>query len=367
MPALLARLRSLFRSRHRRIAALGGVAVLVVLSAVGVATTRASSEGAAETTTTTTAPTTTTTAAPTTTTAPPPPVAPLTGLGGDFQGRLDRPALFVKIDNVPEARPQAGLNQADIVFEEGVEGNVSRLAAVFHSSDAEGVGPVRSVRTTDLELLPLFGRLVFASSGGNGGVVPQLHAADAVDVGHNVSADGFYRADGRPAPHNLFTSTLSLYGKAPEPPAPPRPLFTYRAPGEGLPGGALPVGGVALRFGGAEISRFTWDPARGAWPRTQQGSPHVDAAGAQVAPTNVVVLEVPYDRSGQLGRSVPHGIVTGTGGAVVLTEGQAVRGTWSRPTLADPLQLVADNGTPIKLTPGQTFVELPEPGGWSFV
>ncbi|HEX6569569.1 MAG TPA: DUF3048 domain-containing protein, partial [Acidimicrobiales bacterium] len=127
---------------------------------------------------------------------------------GDFQGRLDRPALFVKIDNVERARPQAGLDQADIVFEERVEGNLTRLAAVFHSTDAAVVGPVRSVRTTDLELVPLFGRVLFAASGGNRGVLPQLHAADVVDVGANVSPEGFYRDHGRPAPHNLFTSTL---------------------------------------------------------------------------------------------------------------------------------------------------------------
>lgn len=363
----LDRFRTLLARPHRHVVALGAVALLVIVSTVSVVVAR-SGDAAVEPTTTTTAPTTTTTTRPTTTTtAPPRPVAPLTGVEGSFQGRIARSALIVKIDNVPDARPQSGLNQADIVFEEAVEGNVTRLAAVFHSTDSSGVGPVRSVRTTDLELLGLFGRVIFASSGGNGGVVPQLHHADVVDVGDNVSHQGFFRAGGRPAPHNLFSSTLDLYAKAPESPPPPRRVFSYLRPGERLPAGAIPVGGIALRFGGPEISRFTWDAATGTWPRTQHGTPHLDAEGVQVAPENVVVAEIDYDRSGQLGRSVPHGIVTGTGRVVVLTRGKAIRGRWVRPTLAHRLRLVADNGAEIKLTPGQTFVELPVRGGWSFV
>jgi hypothetical protein len=318
------------------------------------------------TTTTTTAPTTTTTAPTTTTTAPPPPpVAPLTGI--QVRRPINRPALIVKIDNVSAARPQSGLRQADIVFEEPVEGNLTRLAAVFHSSDASVVGPVRSVRTSDLELIPLFGRPLFASSGGNGGVVPQLHEANVVDIGVNVSGQGFRRDPGRPRPHNLFSSTPELYAKAPEAPPPPRPIFGYLQRGERLAPGAAPVRGVALRFGGPEVSRFTWDPASRTWLRFQNGTPHMAAEGVQVAPQNVVVMEIDHDRSGQRGRSVPHAVVTGSGPVTVLTQGHAIRGTWARPTLGHPLRLVAaDRRTPIKLTPGKTFVELPIRGGASF-
>lgn len=364
--AAIRRLRSLYRRHPRRTVAAGlGALAAVVLAVVLVS--RGSSEPT-ETAEPTTTSTTTTTAPPTTTTtAPPPPVAPLTGLTGEFQGRIDRPALVVKIDNVERARPHAGIENADIVIEEPVEGNLTRLAAVFHSTDAAEVGPVRSMRTTDLELLPLFGRPLFASSGGNSGVVPQIQAANVVDIGHHVSNAGFVRYPGRPAPHNLFTSTLALYDKAPEAPPPPEPVFSYLAEGERLPDGAFAVGGIALRFGGPEVSRFTWDAASRTWLRSQRGSPHVTVSGQRLAPTNVVVLEIDYDRSNQLGRSVPHGIVTGKGRAVVLTQGQAVEGNWSRPTLADPLSLTATSGDPIKLTPGQTFIELPVVGGRSFV
>jgi hypothetical protein len=352
----LHRLRSLL-GRHRRLTAIGAAVVLIAAALVTFAVVR--DDGTA---------TTRTAEGPTSTGSggSGQAVAPLTGLAVDDDSVLDRPALFVKIDNVERARPPAGLRQADIVFEEQVEGNVTRLAAVFHSRDADPLGPVRSVRTTDLELVSLFGRLLFASSGGNSGVLPQLHAADVVDIGANVSGEGFTRASGRPAPHNLITSTDALYGKAPESPPPPRPLFRYLSDGERPPAGATAVGGVALSFGGPEVSSFAWDAGSGTWLRSQRGTAHVDAEGVQLAPRNVVVAEVTYDRSGQFGRSVPHGVFTGDGRVVVLTQGRAVTGRWVRPTPGDPLELVADDGNGIELTPGQTFVELVPPGGWSF-
>jgi hypothetical protein len=295
----------------------------------------------------------------------PPIVAPLTGLSGDFGDRLERPALFVKFDNVEAARPPAGLAEADIVIEEQVEGDLSRLAAVFHSTDADTVGPVRSVRTTDLELVGLFGRPLFASSGGNSSVLAQLAAADVVDIGHNVSGEGFERDSGRAAPHNLFSSTPALYAKAPESPPPPEQLFAYLDEDEDLPEDATPTGGVTVSFGGPEVARFSWDEASGTWLREQRGSAHVDADGTQLAPANVVLLEIEYDMSGQMGRSTPHGVVTGEGRAVVLTQGHAVEGTWSRPSLDEPLTLTGADGEAMELTPGQTFIELPPAGGWA--
>jgi Protein of unknown function (DUF3048) N-terminal domain/Protein of unknown function (DUF3048) C-terminal domain len=358
---LMGRIRSLIagRSRRWRLAA-GGAAVLVLLPLVVVIATRGGGASPEPTTTTTTMPTTTTTVPTTTTTTAPPPVAPLTGLPGDFR----RPALIVKIDNVSAARPQSGLRQADIVIEEPVEGNLTRLAAVFHSTDASVVGPVRSMRTSDLELIPMFGRPLFAASGGNAGVVPQLHQANVVDIGNNVSGQGFRRDPGRRAPHNLYSSTPELYQKAPEAPPAPKPIFQYLRRGERPGPGARPVHGVALRFGGSEIARFTWDPTAQIWRRSQNGTPHMAAEGIQIGPQNVVVAEIDYDRSGQRGRSVPHAVVAGSGPAIVLTQGQAITGTWVRPTLLHRLKFVAADGqTEIKLTPGQTFIELPSRGG----
>ena len=231
---------SLFDSTRNRV--IGGLLAVAVLAGGGLVA--ATSGGDEPDPTTTTASTTTTTVAPTTTV--PPRIAPLTGLTGVPENRLDAPAVMVKIDNHPNARPQAGLVQADIVIEERVEGNTTRFAAVFHSTNAVEIGPVRSTRSTDMGLIPLFGRVLYASSGGNGSVLNQLHQANAVDIGHNANGAGFRRSGARPAPHNLYTSLDALYAKSPELPKPPKQVFRYRAEGEALPAGATPANGVAL-------------------------------------------------------------------------------------------------------------------------
>lgn len=348
--------RVLNTTRKRVTAAATSLVLLIAGAAVALA-----GSGADAAAPTTTAPTTTTTAAPTTTV--PLAVAPLTGVAADHGDRLFRPALFVKIDNHANARPQAGLNQADIVIEERVEADLSRLAAIFHSQDADPVGPVRSTRSTDLDLAALLGRPIYASSGGNDHVLARLRDANVVDVGHNRGGAAFWRQSGRPAPHNLFTTTDGLRAKAGEQPPPPGPVFAFRADGEPLAAGAVPAAGVALRFGGPEISRFTWDAGSGTWHRSQLGTPHLDAAGLQIAPRNVVVLEIEYRFSRGGTESSPHGITTGEGRALVFTDGHVVDGRWVRPGPGDPLQLLAPDGSPIKLTPGQTFLELPPVGG----
>lgn len=330
--------------------------VALLIAALGVA--MAFGGGGAEAAAPTTEPDTTTTAAPTTT--EPQSVAPLTGVSDGYGELLDRPALMVKVDNHVEARPQAGLNQADIVIEERVEGNITRLAAIFHSQDADPVGPVRSTRSTDIDLAALLGRPLYASSGGNDHVLGELRRANVVDVGHNRGGAGFWREGGRRGPHNLMASTVALRARSDEALAAPAPVFQYRTAGEALAPGAVPAGGVALSFGGAEVSRFGWDPDSKTWLRSQSGAAHLDAAGQQVAPKNVVVMEIAYSFSGV---SKPHGITTGEGRALVFTDGHLIEGRWVRPGPASPLQLLAADGTPIKLTAGQTFLELPPAGG----
>jgi hypothetical protein len=345
------------QNKKQRLAA-GASAGVIVLGGVGLALIAGGSHAAPPTTTTTS---TTTTVPPTTTTTAPPRLAPLTGLPDAL---ADHPAVFVKIDNAPQARPHAGINQADILFEERVEGNITRLAAVFHSQAADTVGPVRSTRTTDVGLVAMFGRPIFASSGANNGVLQYLRQHNVFDVGHNTGGGGFWREGGRRAPHNLMTSTVHLYQKAgADQPPPPPSLFQYRAEGEKLAAGALKTNGIALSYGGPEISRFSWRADVGLFLRTHAGEPHLDTSGVPVAPANVVVLEIGYDFSGANGQSRPHGVSTGEGRAWVLTAGHIIEGRWVRPTLGDPLQLLASDGNPIKLTPGQTFVALPPHGG----
>lgn len=306
--------------------------------------------------------TSTTTVLPTTTSAPPP-AAPLTGLA--FSGDpavMARPALVVKIDNldVPgeTGRPQAGINQADVVFEERTEGGITRLAAIFHSTDADPVVPVRSARLTDLHICSMLNRPLFANSGGSDGVLAALRAGNLVEIGHaTVGNDFYYRAGDRSAPHNLATSTPTLYQLAPPEAQPPPALFTYRAP-DTPPTAGRPIAGVHVEFGGGIAQApvdHRYDAALAGWARFQNTTPHVDAAGVQVAPKNVIVQFVDYDGT--------TAVLIGEGAAWVCTDGQLIEGRWSRPDPVVPTAFVDGAGSPIALSPGTTWVLLPPPGG----
>src|SRR5690606_5504266 len=154
--------------------------------------------------------------------------------------------LAVKIDNVEAARPPIGVNNADVVFEEQVEGGLTRLAAVFHSQDADPVGPVRSVRSTDIGLLTMLNAPLFSSPGGNPGVRAELAGSSLVDVGH-TELPGEYQRTSRRAPHNLVTSTSALRAAAGGRGGAPPSLFSYRSPGA-VPGTAVPASGVTVNF-----------------------------------------------------------------------------------------------------------------------
>jgi hypothetical protein len=295
-------------------------------------------------------------------------VAPLTGLPLDDESRLDRPALVVKIDNHNrDARPQVGLDRADVVYEELVEGGATRFAAVFHSADGDPVGPVRSARTTDLDLTANLNRPLFAWSGANNGVSRQIRSAALVDMGWDAVPKEYYRAKGRRAPNNLFTRTSRLFELAPEGVAPPPTLFHYRAEGAGLAVGATPADGVTINFGGStNLSvEWTWDDAADRWLRTQAGTPHTVEGGARISAENVIVQFTRYVNSGFVdtsGAASPEAEMIGEGEVWVLTDGRVVRGTWRRTGAGATTVYTAASGDEITFTAGRTWVELPRPG-----
>jgi hypothetical protein len=311
------------------------------------------------------APTSTTTAKPGATSSSAPVVAagtaPLTGLPLADAAKARRPALVVKIDNAPKARPQVGINQADVVIEEKVEDGVVRLFTIFHSGDSDPVGPVRSARTTDIGLATPLHRPLFAYSGTNPTFEKLVAAAALVDVGHGRMGGDYFRQPGRPAPYNLFTRTSALFGKpAPQSSAPPA-LFLFRPEGQPLAGGAA-AGGAHIEYVGKNITTVVdWAWNGGAWARSQAGTPHVDGAGVRVAPKNVVIQLVNYVDTGERDQSdtvVPEAVLVGTGEAWVLTDGKVVKATWTKPNADAVTTYVGPDGKPVRLTPGQTWVEL---------
>ena len=159
---------------------------------------------------------------------------PLTGLADPSGATKSRPSLAVKIDNAPEARPQSGLDVADVVYEEVVEGGVTRFIAIFHSSAPALAGPVRSVRPMDPDILSAYHGL-FAYSGGIPAFVSLMRKAPVQDVNVDVATDAYSWDKARRAPHNTFISPEKLWPKAKGDNAdPPQAMFDFRAGGRAL-------------------------------------------------------------------------------------------------------------------------------------
>ena len=271
----------------------------------------------------------------------------------------DRPALAVKMPNNRKAMPQTGLNEADIVFEQIINDGVTRFVAVFHSQGSDPVGPIRSGRAQDVDILTNLDSPLFAWSGGNDGVTGVVNNSSLVSLNYvRGFADAYYRRDGRGgAPHNLFSSTDALWSFTPGDFALPPQIFAYMLPDETAVGDPASIIEIDLDSIGV---RWDYDSSSGQYLRSQYGEPHMSELSGQVSADNVVVLFVDYQRSPFDWKS-PEAQTIGKGQALIFTDGVARAGVWQRTSNADMWNLYTDEtlSEPIGLSDGRTWVELP--------
>jgi hypothetical protein len=274
-----------------------------------------------------------------------PAVSPLTGLPIKGDGPR-HPVLAVKIDNSSSSAPQVGLGSADMVVEELVEGGMTRLAAFFYTDVPPAVGPVRSMRATDIGIVQPLGAALVAS-GGAAQTVTRVKDAGIKTFGEG--ATGFYRDSGRSAPYNLFMELPDLAKKvrATEVAVPYLPF------GAGLPKGK-PATGLTASFSGGSSSTF--ELRDGKYANTDTYA----AAGDEFLADTVIVLRVRVGDAGYLdpaGNPVPETEFTGSGAASIFHGGRVVRGTWSKDGLGAPVQL-AQGADRLTLPPGKVWIEL---------
>ena len=289
---------------------------------------------------------------------PPAATCPLTGEvvpGGKVPAR---PALAIKVENHPEARPQAALNDADIVVEEPVEGGYTRFIAIYQCDDAERVGPVRSGRTTDPDYLRQLGPAVFGYAGGVNAVKQEVPAVGLVDVNYIIAAYAYSRDEARAAPHDLYTTTQALWRAAGSSTGAPGPLFSYAASWDGK---ARKVSAVHLPYSWVSDVVWTWDRGRRAWLRSHGDEPHLLEEGDQVSADSVVIQVVTVtdgDIIDPAGNPSPEVELTGSGKAYVLRDGEVIVGRWERATLDDVTRFFTKDGVEMMLSPGRTWVQL---------
>ena len=299
---------------------------------------------------------------PTTASTTPPELCPLTGLPAPGGTVPRRPAMAVKVDNYPAARPQSGLDKADIVYEEPVEGGITRYAAVFQCQNAALIGPVRSARNVDVGILGQFGSPLLAHVGGINPVIANIDASPIVNVDIGASNSLMIHPAGKVPPDSDYTSTAIVYGTHPTMTTPPQPVFAYSST---VPAGGSPVSTVNIDFSGTSNVTWKWSPTTKTFLRYYNGTtPDLLADGVQNAAANVVVQYVqisygPWLENSGGGLEVQSDLYPNASGtAVVYRNGVAIQGTWHRTTLGSPTQFVNADGAPISMQPGQTWVEL---------
>lgn len=296
--------------------------------------------------------------APDTTTTAVPSVCPLTGAPAPAGAVPSRPALAVKVDNYPAARPQSGLNQADIVFEEPVEGRITRLAAVFQCQSPAQVGDIRSARAPDVPIADLLSHPLLVHAGGISPVISLLESANLVNVDVFTHGSLVEHPSGRSAPYSTYASPAAVWALYPSATTPPAPVFTYSP----APIGGTPAASVHIPFSSTNDTTWTWEAAKSAWALSYAGVSATVITGDPITTSNVVVMSVgvtygPWAEN-NLGGLEVQAQMTGSGPVTVLRSGQQITGTWSRPSLGAPMTLTSATGATIALQPGQSWVEV---------
>ncbi len=292
---------------------------------------------------------------------------PLTGEPIDDASEIpDRPAVAVKMPVDRKAQPWSGLNQADIVFETIINGGVTRFIAMFHSQEADPVGPIRSGRAQDIDILSMFREPLVGWSGGNPSVTREMRVADEVlnvliDLnavrGH---ADLYYRRSGvADAPNNLYSSTEVLLTATPEEFTTPTPVFTYLEPGDEVVGEAATEITVTLDDISSE---WEYDPETERYFRSQDGVESMTESGdteERVWVDNVVVMSADYGVN-PLDNN-PDLVSRGSNPLLVFSRGTVREGVWIRFETVDPFAFFdnLDDLNAVGLVPGRTWVEFP--------
>lgn len=288
----------------------------------------------------------------TTTAAPPPHYNALSGrLGPDGQ------VLAVKVDDTDAAHPQINLEDADVVYVEQVEGGLTRLAAIFSSKIPAQIGPVRSARISDIDLLAQYGKVAFAYSGAQRRMLPVIAAANLVNMGaERESAKLYPRDSSRSAPVNLLVNAQEVLAKASDAVSAHNVGWSFgAAPNVGKEVLSVSVTWPASRY------KAIWSASERRWLLEHDRTGDLAASGAHLGPATLIIQQVRIHASpygDKLGNNTPMSETVGTGTGWILREGKAYAATWTRTSMNDGTHWRSADGTEIRLAPGPIWVFL---------
>ena len=280
----------------------------------------------------------------------------LTGMPG-----TNGPVLVVKIDDTTQAHPQIGLEDADVVYIEQVEGGLTRLAAVFSSVIPQRVGPVRSARISDIDIVAQYGHIAFAYSGAQKKLLPVIAAANLQDLGAQHEGSSIYTTDpNRIPPYAMVLRADLLIQKVAE-----KKFSIDVAKNVGSIFGDLQEGGapttkVVMHWPAATYSA-QWSEAEQRWLLEHNNNPNMAESGVHLGPTTLIIQMVsitPSEYKDKLGGVTPLSQTVGSGKAYVLRNGELFATTWNRPFADSGTTFTLNNGEQMNFAPGQIWIAL---------
>jgi hypothetical protein len=305
---------------------------------------------------------------------PKPVINPLTGEAVSSLDCISRRPLAVKVENDPKARPQSGIIDADLVYEEIVEGGVTRFMCIYLSKDCSAIGPTRSARISDIDMAFFLNPLLICS-GGAPNVMAAVKASGLLYI--EEDSQHFWRDRKKPAPHNLYTSTdrlrqylaqsgdtfnaLPVSGLAFGQTAQDQAQQDGQTSAEG--GAGTPATAIKIPYKSVICTgEWQYDAASDTYLHSINGTPHTDlTTGKRVAFRNVIVQYVKLVDSGArdvTGAPVPTTQVVGSGKCLVFSGGKVQSGTWKKASRSSPTEFVDSEDNPIELRAGQTWIHL---------
>ena len=280
-----------------------------------------------------------------------------------LSGRIgsDGPILVVKIDDTPPAHPQAGLEDADVVYIEQVEGGLTRIAAVFSSKIPAVIGPVRSARISDIEILEQFGRVAFAYSGAQKKLLPVIAAANLENLGAQRQSREIYSNDPlRNAPTAMMLQAQTLMQKVKEQQL---PVAISKSAGWSFAesfdtGTAIASAKVSWP---ANSYDAVWSTAEKRWLLSHKGAPNIASSGIHLGASTFVIQIVaitPSEYGDKFGGVTPFTATVGSGRGYILRDGRYIPALWDRPTPDVGTTWKTTSGEEIPFAPGQIWIAL---------
>ena len=286
-------------------------------------------------------------------------VGPINSLSG--RSGNDGPILAVKIDDTAQAHPQAGLEDADIVYIEQVEGGLTRLAAIFSSTIPKVIGPVRSARISDIEILEQFGRVAFAYSGAQKKLLPVIAEANLINLGAQRQSPLIYSTDPlRRSPTAMMLQAQDLMANVAEEKL---PIAISKSVGWNFgekPDTGTAVSAVKVSWP-AHSYNATWSSLENRWLLSHRDKPNLSASGVHLGPTTFVIQLISITDSiyrDKVGGVTPYSETVGAGKGFVMRDGLAIAAKWSRPSGDQGTTWTTTSGDEIKFAAGQVWIAL---------